>query len=111
MPRDYNIYLKDILESIARIEEYSRGLSTESLAKDRMKEDAIVRNLITIGEAAKSIPGEIRSKAPSTEWDEIAGLRDVLIHRYFGTDPSILIDIIENDLPKLKRSIQGLVKR
>ena len=111
MPRNYKIYLNDILASIAKIEEYTKDVSFEEFSEDSMREDAIIRNLITIGEAVKGIPKDIKSKSPETEWEEVAGFRDILIHQYFGTDLETVWDIIKNDLPKLKRSTESLIKK
>ena len=111
MPRDYKIYLKDILESIAKIDEYTKGVSFAEFKEERMREDAIIRNLMTIGEAVKSIPGTIRSKSPQTEWEEMAGLRDILVHQYFGIELGTIWDIIKKDLPRLKRDIEKLIEK
>lgn len=111
MPRDYKIYLKDILESIAKIDEYTKGVSFDEFKEERMREDAIIRNLMTIGEAVKSIPDTIRSKSPQTEWEEMAGLRDILVHQYFGIELGTIWDIIKKDLPRLKRDIEKLIEK
>ena len=111
MPRDYKIYLNDILASIAKIEEYTKGVSYEEFYEERMREDAIIRNLMTIGEAVKNVPKEVGSKSPATEWEEMAGLRDILIHQYFGTDLETIWSIVKDDLPKLKRDISALIKK
>lgn len=111
MPRNYKIYLNDILESIANIEEYTKGVSFEEFSGERMREDAILRNLMVIGEAVKNIPEDIRSKSPKTEWGEMAGLRDILIHQYFGADLETIWGIIKDELPRLKRDINSLIKK
>lgn len=111
MPRDYKIYLNDILASITKIEGYTKDVSFEEFSEDNMREDAIIRNLMTIGEAVKSVPKDIRSKSPEIEWEEMAGLRDILIHQYFGTDLETIWDIIKNNLPKLKKNINSLIKK
>jgi uncharacterized protein with HEPN domain len=79
MPRDSRVYLEDILEAIARIQRYTRGLSRDAFADDQRTVDAIVRNLEVIGEAIKQLPAEVRLRAPGAEWQKIAGLRDILI--------------------------------
>jgi len=68
----------------------------------------VIRNLEIIGEAAKNIPKEFRSKHGEIEWNKISGLRDILIHEYFGVDLDILWDIIQNKLPDLKRKISKI---
>ena len=84
MSRDYSVYLEDILEAIQKIQQYIEGLSINTFSRDSKTLDAVVRNLEVIGEATKRIPEEIRSKYPGIEWKKIAGLRDMLIHEYFG---------------------------
>ena len=82
MPRDSSVYLEDILEAIARIRRYTRGLSREAFADDERTLDAVVRNLEVIGEAVKQLPADVRSREPAVAWQKIAGLRDILIHQY-----------------------------
>ncbi len=111
MPRDYKIYLSDIIASISKIEEYTENISFEEFAKEDMRSDAIIKNLMTIGEAVKNVPRDIRAKSPEIEWEEMAGLRDVLIHQYFGADMETVWGIVKDDLPKLKRNIGALLKK
>lgn len=96
MPRETELYLSDILESIENIRKYTSGFTYEDFISNRMCVDAVIRNFLTIGEAVKKIPDEILRKHPSIEWKNIAGLRDVLVHAYFRIDDEILWDIIEH---------------
>jgi len=109
MPRDYRLYLEDILEAIGKIERYTEGLSVAMLAGDPKTVDAVIRNLEVIGEAVKALPEEIRSKEPEVAWQKIAGMRDILVHRYFGIDLEIIQDIVENKLPSLKEQVRRLL--
>ncbi len=108
MLRGYRIYIDDILEAIKKIESYTENFSYEEFARNKMVTDAVVRNLEIIGEAVKKIPPEIKAKHPEIEWRKIAGLRDILIHEYFGIDSKILWDIIANKIPELKKSIKRI---
>lgn len=111
MPRDFKLYLEDILEAIARIQRYTAGQSLPQFSQDEKAVDAVVRNLEVIGEAVKKIPDEMRQKHPSMEWRKIAGLRDILVHEYFGIDVEIIWDIVQNKLPPLERSVRSLLER
>jgi uncharacterized protein with HEPN domain len=105
MPRDFRLYLDDILEAANRIIEYSSGATPETLLPDKMRLDAIVRNLEIIGEAAGRLPSEIKDKYSTVEWRKIANFRNLLAHEYFAIDYEILWDIIENKITSLQKAI------
>lgn len=109
MPKDYTVFLKDILSSIDKIQTYVGDASFDEFVKDELRVDAVVRNLTIIGEAAGRIPAEARHKYQSIEWKKIVGLRNILMHAYSGIDPDILWDIVKNKLPVLKRDIAMIV--
>lgn len=109
MPRDYKIYLQDILQAIKRIRTYTSGMPLQAFKRDAKTLDAVVRNLEVIGEATKKVPRGVRSKHPQVEWRRMAGLRDILIHEYFGVDPEIVWDIVVNKLPPLERQIESIL--
>jgi uncharacterized protein with HEPN domain len=110
MPRDYKVYLEDILESVANIREYVGGFVFETFAKDKKTLHAVIRNLEVIGEAAKKIPSEIRAKSQDIDWKRISGLRDILVHEYFGVDLEILWDIVQNEIPVLESKVRTLLR-
>jgi uncharacterized protein with HEPN domain len=110
MPRDYKVYLDDILQAIAKVREYTTGFSLAKLAGDTKTFDAVVRNLEVIGEAAKAVPEAIRLEHPEVDWKRISGLRDILIHQYFGVNAQIIWDIIQNKLPPLEQQIRSMMK-
>ena len=109
MPRDYRVYLDDMLQAIDRILRYSRGLSFEAFSLDDKTLDAVVRNLEIVGEAAKQVPDTIRQVYPGVDWAKISGLRDILIHQYFGIDVVIIWDIVQNKIPDLRRQISNIL--
>jgi len=111
MPREYKAYLKDILEAIHKIERYTENISFEEFVNNELVQDGVVRNLEIIGEAAKNIPGDIKREYPDVEWRKIAGLRDILIHAYFGIDVEIVWDIVKNKVPKLKEKIEEILSK
>lgn len=108
MYRDIKLYLNDILISIERIKEYTNTLSFEEFSKDQKTIDAVIRNFEIIGEAVKNIPPEIKSKH-AYDWRSIAGLRDILIHAYFGASIKIVWDIIQTELPELEKRIREIL--
>lgn len=104
------LFLEDILESIERIEEYTKDRTKEGFLSDYEKQDAIMKRLEIIGEAVKNIPPKVRGKNPDIPWQQMAGMRDVLIHEYAGVIMSRVWDTAKNDIPKLKKQIQGLLQ-
>jgi len=108
MPRDYKAYLGDIIGSINKIERYTNNMSFQDFLQNELVQDGVVRNLEIIGEAVKKIPDNIKRQKPDIEWKKIAGLRDILIHDYFGVDVVIVWDIIKNKIPVLKKNILNL---
>jgi len=109
MQRDYKAFINDILEAIHRIESYTEGLTIDDFSESQLFQDAVVRNLELIGEAVKRLPEKLIEKYPDIEWKKIAGLRDILIHAYFGIDIEIVWDVIQNKLPKLKNQISFIL--
>ncbi|MFH1361574.1 MAG: DUF86 domain-containing protein [bacterium] len=111
MKRDLNVYLSDILESIVLIEGYTKGVSEDKYCTNQQLQDSVVRRLEIIGEAVKQIDDDFRSKHPEVPWKKIAGLRDVLIHEYFGVNPFRVWAALQNDLPQLKKEISAIITK
>jgi uncharacterized protein with HEPN domain/predicted nucleotidyltransferase len=109
MARDSRLFVQDILESIAKIEEYTQDLSQNDFFQNSQAQDAVVRRLEIIGEAVKNLPRDFRLKFPDVPWQKIAGMRDVLIHGYFGVDLNRVWQVIEQDLPDLKRRVSQML--
>ncbi|OGW72652.1 MAG: hypothetical protein A2Y02_02895 [Omnitrophica bacterium GWA2_52_12] len=109
MPRDYKVYLDDILLAIQRIQTYTAGYTKEKFCDDMRTIDAVVRNLEVIGEAVKHIPQEIRNQRTEIEWRKIGSLRDILAHEYFGVDLEIIWDVVANKIPGLEEQIRKLL--
>ena len=110
MKRSVELYLKDILEYMDRVEEYIQNLDYESFKLDRKTADAVIRCLEVIGEAVKHIPDEIRRKYPSVPWRDIAGMRDRIIHGYFEVDCQQIWLTVMEDIPALKPQIEQILE-
>jgi uncharacterized protein with HEPN domain len=102
-------FARDMEEAIRRISAYTDGLTYEAFLLDTKTQDAIVRNLEIIGEAAKNISAHLRAKHAEIPWKSMAGVRDRLIHDYFGVNFDIVWEIISNDLPKVMGPLKRLL--
>lgn len=109
MKRDYNFYIKDILQSILQIEEFVEGMRYEEFRKDDKTASAVIRKLEIIGEAAKHIPTRLRQTHPDLPWNEMARMRDKLIHGYFGVDHEIVWKVVKERLPDVKSSLEAII--
>ena len=104
--RDYRLYLKDILSAMDSIEAFVEGMSFAEFCADDKTSSAVIRKLEIIGEATKNITDEIRQQYPTVPWKEMAGMRDRLIHFYFGVDYRLVWTTIKERLPQVKSEIQ-----
>lgn len=105
MKKDDTAYLRHILDAIMRIEKYTSAVDENRFMADEVVQDATIRQLEIIGEAAKKISTETKGRYPDIEWKDITGMRDKLIHDYFGVDLDAVWDTVVNDLPKLKDAL------
>ncbi len=104
-------YLEDILDSIADIGEFTKGMTFEQFAQDRKTVNAVIRSLEIIGEATKKIPDSIRIEHKDEPWKEIAGMRDKLIHEYFGVDIQLVWITIQEDIVNYGITIKKLLNK
>lgn len=100
--RDCRLYLKDIVRAMDDIEDFLEGMNREAFESDKKTFSAVVRQLEIIGEAAKQVPGEIRITRPDVPWSEMAGMRDRLIHAYFGVDQGLVWQAVTERIPQVK---------
>lgn len=108
--RNLEVFIKDILESIGRIESYTKNKTEDDFFDNYEKQDAIMKRLEVIGEAVKHIPKDFKEKHSKIPWKDIAGMRDKLIHEYFGVIMERVWDVAKKDIPKLKKQIQKLLE-
>ncbi len=106
--RNPKVIIKDILMAIESINEYIEGFDYKKFTASKITKDAVIRNLEIIGEASKLIPEEYRNKYNAIKWKNIIGLRNKVIHEYFGVDDSIIWNIITNDIPNFTIQIKKI---
>ncbi|MBU4256786.1 DUF86 domain-containing protein [Patescibacteria group bacterium] len=110
MDKDPKIFLQHILESINYIEDYTKNLSKDEFFSSVQIQDSVFRRLEVIGEATKNIPDDFKTITPHIPWRKIAGMRDKLIHEYFGIDKELVWETVQILLPKFKEEIIKLLK-
>ncbi len=103
-------YLQHILDEVAYLATKVRGLDKASFVRDPTLKRAFVRSLEIIGEAAKQVPESVRQLAPQIDWRAVSGMRDRLIHSYFGVDYDIVWDVATNKAPTLEREVRRLLE-
>lgn len=108
--RDYSIYIKDIIENMEIAEKFLRNMSFEKFAKDKKTAYAIIRCTEIIGEATKHIPDDIRKKYPEIPWKMMAGMRDKVIHEYFGIALEVIWKTVKEEIPKVKPLVKKVLK-
>jgi uncharacterized protein with HEPN domain len=104
------VYLLHIRDAIEKIESYTTG-GKDSFFEESIIQDAVICNLEIIGEAAKNLSKEFKERHPDVPWQKIAGLRDVLIHEYFGVRMDTVWNVVEGHLPVLKRYVKNILDK
>lgn len=110
MKKDPKTFLEHILAAVLAVEEYTKGMTEKRFLKDPKTQDAVIRQLEIIGEAVKNLPMDVRSRFPNIPWKQVAGMRDWLIHEYFGVDLEIIWHTAKDDLPSVKNAMRELLK-
>lgn len=110
MKRGYKLFIEDIYECIEKIEKFIGDMEYENFLTDDKTNSAVIMKLEIIGEATKNIPKEIRQKYKEVSWKEMAGMRDKIIHFYFGVDYELVWEVIKKRLPEIKPKIRQIIK-
>jgi uncharacterized protein with HEPN domain len=106
--RDQKLYLTDVLAAIESIERFIEGMSFEDFQQDDKTASAVIRKFEIIGEASRNISDNVKQRHPEVPWREMAGMRDRLIHGYFGVDYNLVWSTIKNRLPIARQMIQKI---
>lgn len=109
-PRTWRFRIEDILEAIRRIDDYTRDLTLDSFRGDTKTVDAVVKNFAVIGEAAANLPAEVADAHSDVPWGLMAGMRNIVVHQYFGVDVQILWETAKHDLPPLVSRLQRILE-
>ncbi|MEH7492609.1 HepT-like ribonuclease domain-containing protein [Neobacillus niacini] len=110
MQREPRVFLEDILAAAIKVEKYTMELSFDEFVDNDLVSDAVIKNILVIGEATKNIPDKIRIVNSEIEWRKMAGMRDMLIHGYFSINYKIVWDVVQNKLPTLRKQVEQLLQ-
>jgi len=105
MKKDDSVYLHHIMEAIEQIETYTHEVSLQEFLQKRIIQDGVIRQLEIIGEATRNLSSELCQRHPEVRWGEIIGLRNRIAHAYYNIDLGVVWDIVQEDLPLLKRDV------
>ena len=103
------VYLEHLLAAIARCERYAQGLTYEQFAGDDLRQDGIIRQLESIGEAARQVSPDLQALHSEVPWSDLVGIRNKLIHAYFEVNLAIVWDTVRFDLPMLKAQVERIL--
>jgi uncharacterized protein with HEPN domain len=111
MSKQKQKFIEHILESIELIEEYLKGISEKEFWEKKQIQDSVLRRIEIIGEASKNLPSELKESLPEVPWQRITGLRNVLSHHYWGVDLKMTWNIVQKDIPDLKKQLLEYLER
>ena len=108
--RDWRFRVRDILAALKAIAAYTDGMTFAGFVADAKTRDAVIRNLMTMGESVRWIPDVILDAHPAVPWRTMRGVRNVVVHEYFGVDDAILWETVRGDLPPLVEPLEAVLR-
>ena len=108
-PRQWRLFVADIVDALQAIDSYTAGLTREQFCGDRLRVDAVIKNLTVIGEAAGRVPADVTEANARIPWSRMRAMRNVVVHEYFGVDARILWETVKGDLPPLVPKLQAVL--
>ena len=109
--RDWRLYADEIIQACAKVRRYIAGMNYDAFVADERTQDAVMRNIEIIGEAAKGIPDEVAAGAPEIPWRNVGGMRDILTHEYFGASLQIVWATATTRMDPLEAAVRKLLGR
>lgn len=110
MKKDYHLYIDDMVNSSENILEYTKGFNFDKFVKDKKTVDAVIRNLEIIGEASKHVPENLKERYRGIPWRAISGMRNKVIHEYFGVDYNIIWKTVTEKIPGLLKELKKILE-
>jgi uncharacterized protein with HEPN domain len=110
MKKDDSVYLHHIMDAFVQIERYTDGVSHDDFMENRLLQDGVIRQLEVMGEAARNLTEDLRNEYPNIPWRQMIGLRNRMIHAYFNVNLQIIWEIIQGDIPNLKKDINYVLE-
>jgi len=108
VPREWRLFIHDMQHSCSKIHRFCEGMSQEQFFENELVQDAVLRNLTIIGEAANRIPAEVQDQYPQIEWRKIVAFRNAAKREYFGLDRDIVWDVISRKVPELSTKLDHI---
>jgi uncharacterized protein with HEPN domain len=110
MKKDDTVYLRHIIDAFLQIERYTNGVTYEEFLSNSLLQDAVIRQLEVMGEAARNLSADLQNEYPAIPWRQMISLRNRMIHAYFNVNLQIIWEIIQGDIPNLKQDMMRVLE-